>query len=194
MALTASNMLALHTPAPPFALRDTVSGKDETFESLRGKQGTLVVFLCNHCPYVIHLLDSLIEKAAYWKTKGIATIGISSNSIATHPQDGPSYMKTLAEEKEFGFPYLYDPSQAVAHAYLAACTPDFYLFDAAKKLYYRGCFDRSRPGNDIPVSGKEMDAAIERMLNNQTPHPEQYPSMGCNIKWIAGNEPEWWNA
>lgn len=190
MALTESYMLPLGTQAPLFKLPNIVLGVEQSLNELKGTHGTLVVFMCNHCPYVIHLLEGIIQTAEEFSIKGINTIAISSNSIDTHPQDGPEEMKKLAENKRFSFPYLYDKSQEIAHSYQAACTPDFYLFDASLKLFYRGRYDNSRPGNDIPVSGKELHQAADLMLSKkQMPEP-QYPSMGCNIKWHLGNSPE----
>lgn len=193
MALTESKMLALGTIAPDFNLINVVTGSSQSLQTLSGSKGTLVIFMCNHCPYVVHLIDAIIKKASDWKIKGIHTIGISSNSVLTHPQDGPEEMKVLALKKDFSFPYLYDPDQKVAHAYDAACTPDFYLFDAKLKLYYRGRFDTSRPGNDVPITGADLEEAIGNMLQNKTLQASQMPSMGCNIKWTPGNEPDWWN-
>lgn len=193
MALTESKMLALGTTAPDFNLLNVVTGNTQSLQALSGSKGTLIIFMCNHCPYVVHLLDALIKKAEEWKQDGVQTIGISSNSVLTHPQDGPEEMKVLALEKDFGFSYLYDPDQKVAHAYDAACTPDFYLFDEKLKLNYRGQFDGSRPGNNIPVNGADLAEAIGNMLQNKTPQAGQIPSMGCNIKWTPGNEPDWWN-
>lgn len=193
MALTESQMLPLGTQAPDFELTNVVTSSLQKRDELKGSEGTLIVFMCNHCPYVVHLLDALIAKAANWKTKGVHTIGISSNSVLTHPQDGPEAMQTLAMEKKFDFPYLYDPDQKVANAYDAACTPDFYLFDSKLHLYYRGRFDGSRPGNEEPLTGLDLDQAITAMLQHKTPLARQLPSMGCNIKWTPGNEPKWWH-
>ena len=183
MALTESYMLPLQTKAPPFLLPNVVSGSVETLDQLKGSTGTLVVFMCNHCPYVVHLLDALLATAKEFAQKGVNTIGISSNSILSHPQDGPDEMKKLALEKNFPFPYLYDETQEVAHAYNAACTPDFFLFDENKSLVYRGRLDDSRPGNDKPLTGKDLRAAIDALLSLQPISSVQYPSGGCNIKW-----------
>ena len=190
MALTESYMLPLGTQASPFSLLNTLTGAHQTLENLKGPQGTLIIFMCNHCPYVIHLLDDLILSAKQLYEKKINTLAISSNSIQTHPQDGPKEMKTLALIKNFPFPYLYDESQETAHRYQAACTPDLYLFDATLKLYYRGRYDASRPGNKIPVSGSDLHFAVDRMLSQKPFTNLQYPSMGCNIKWHPGNSPE----
>ena len=193
MALTESNMLPLGTQAPDFVLLDVVSKEEKSLLLLKGKNGTLIVFSCNHCPYVIHLLDAFLIKVKQWNPLGINTIVISSNSIESHPQDGPAEMAVLAREKSFDFPYLFDETQEVAHAYDAACTPDFYLFDSALKLNYRGRFDASRPGNDNPLNGEDLQAAVDALLHKKTPLTEQWPGMGCNIKWHPGNEPTNWN-
>ena len=190
MALTESYMLPLQTKAPPFLLPNVVSGSVETLDQLKGSTGTLVVFMCNHCPYVVHLLDALLATAKEFAQKGVNTIGISSNSILSHPQDGPDEMKKLALEKNFPFPYLYDETQEVAHAYNAACTPDFFLFNSDLRLYYRGRYDDSRPGNTHPLTGKDLHLACEAMIGNKEYTPLQYPSMGCNIKWHKGNSPK----
>ena len=193
MALTASKMLPLGTTAPSFNLLNVVTDQSESLRTHSGPKGTIVIFMCNHCPYVVHLLDVIIKKAADWKAEGIHTIGISSNSVLTHPQDGPDKMKVLALEKSFNFPYLYDPEQKVAQAYDAACTPDFYLFDVKLKLHYRGQFDAARPGNNEKITGIDLDKAVNNMLQNKSPLPSQKPSMGCNIKWIPGHEPDGWD-
>jgi peroxiredoxin len=190
MALTESYMLPLETKAPLFELPNVMSGDVVSLEQLRGERGTLIIFMCNHCPYVVHLMDALVKTANEFSKKGVQTIAISSNSTISHPQDGPEIMKSLAEEKKFPFPYLFDEKQEVAHAYKAACTPDFYLFDAELGLYYRGRYDNSRPGNQNPITGKDLHEACSAMLNNKKSNQIQYPSMGCNIKWFEGNSPE----
>lgn len=190
MALTESNMLPLATVAPFFQLIDTVDDQFKTLDQLKGEKGTLVVFMCNHCPYVVHLIDHLTAFTAKIKSEGINSIAISSNDAVDYPQDGPEKMALYAKEKGFSFPYLYDPTQKAAQAFEAACTPDFYLFDEDKKLVYRGRYDASRPGNDLPITGEDLSKAIDAM-QKKTPIPGmQYPSLGCNIKWISGNEPE----
>jgi hypothetical protein len=161
-----------------------------SLDQLKGSKGTLILFMCNHCPYVVHLMDGLLSTAQNFKEKGIETIAISSNSEHSHPQDGPVEMKKLALEKNFAFPYLFDKTQEVAHRYQAACTPDFYLFDETLSLVYRGRYDDSRPGNQIPVSGKDLHQAATLMLSKESQQTPQYPSMGCNIKWHSGNSPE----
>ena len=190
MALTESYMLPLKTEAPSFSLTNVVSGQKESLKQLKGSSGTLIIFMCNHCPYVVHLMDAIVNTANKFSEIGVNTIAISSNSIISHPQDGPENMKNLALEKEFSFPYLFDDTQEVAHAYKAACTPDFYLFDSELSLYYRGRYDDSRPGNDQPITGKDLHQACTSMLTGEPTESLQYPSMGCNIKWFEGNSPE----
>tara|TARA_B110000263_G_C15236053_1_gene477074 strand:+ start:318 stop:872 length:555 start_codon:yes stop_codon:yes gene_type:complete len=183
MSLTESCMLPLRTIAPEFHLPNTIDNKIYSLIELKGLKGSLVIFMCNHCPYVIHLIEPLIETAKKYLTKGINTISISSNSIKTHPQDGPKEMKKFALDKNFSFPYLYDETQEIAKKYNAACTPDFYLFDKDLKLVYRGRYDDSRPGNDKSITGKDLHDALDHLLINKTNNNKQYPSMGCNIKW-----------
>lgn len=190
MALTESYMLPLKTEAPSFSMTNVVSGQKESLKQLKGSSGTLIIFMCNHCPYVVHLMDAIVNTANKFSEIGVNTIAISSNSIISHPQDGPENMKKLALEKEFSFPYLFDDTQEVAHAYKAACTPDFYLFDSELSLYYRGRYDDSRPGNDQPITGKDLHQACTSMLTGEPTESLQYPSMGCNIKWFEGNSPE----
>ena len=187
MALTESHMLPLGTRAPFFSLRNVTNEKNQNLDELSGTDGTLIIFMCNHCPYVIHLLDHLILSIIDFSKKSISTIAISSNNISTHPQDSPKEMKKMALKKNFSFPYLFDESQEVAHSYQAACTPDFYLFDANKKLVYRGRYDDSRPGNNIPVSGNDLRKAADLMLLKRKPIAYQKPSIGCSIKWHSGN-------
>ena len=190
MALTESYMLPLGRLAPDFSLLNVVTGKQCTLESLKGSKGTLIIFMCNHCPYVLHLIDSLVSSAELLESKDINTIAISSNSIHSHPQDGPQEMVELSFNKKFSFPYLYDKTQKIAHAYRAACTPDFYLFDASLKLVYRGRYDASRPGNKIPITGENLHKAVKIMHLKKPMLEMQYPSIGCNIKWHQGNSPE----
>ena len=189
MALTESNMLPLGTFAPDFKLVDVVSNAEKSLNELKGEQGTLIVFMCNHCPYVVHLIDALVALAERNLAIGINTIAISSNDIENYPEDRPEKMKALAIEKDFSFPYLYDEEQTIAKAYDAACTPDFYLLDNENKLVYRGRFDESRPGNSIAVTGEDLQYAIDLLVKNNPIAENQIPSMGCNIKWKAGNEP-----
>ncbi|MEM9991665.1 MAG: thioredoxin family protein [Bacteroidota bacterium] len=183
MALTPSNMLALGTTAPSFHLPDTTSGKTISLDDVRGEHGTLVMFICNHCPYVIYVNEELVRLADDYSGRGIGVVAISSNDATKYPQDGPEKMKIHAEEVGYPFPYLYDEDQAVAKAYDAACTPDFYVFDAAGKLAYRGRLDDARPGNNAPLTGKDLRAALDAVLDGMFPDSKQYPSMGCNIKW-----------
>jgi peroxiredoxin len=183
MALTPSNMLPLGTIAPNFSLVDTKDNETKSLTQLKGNKGTLVMFICNHCPFVIHVNAALVKLANDYKTKGINCIAISSNDVENYPQDSPDKMKIHAEENHYPFPYLFDETQEVAKAYDAACTPDFFLFDENLELVYAGQLDGSRPGNDTPVTGKDLRAAIDALLNNETINPNQKPSMGCNIKW-----------
>jgi peroxiredoxin len=183
MAKTESNMLPLGTPAPDFRLPDTVSGKTLTFDDIVGSRATLVMFICNHCPFVKHVLDELVRLSRDYRDQGIGMVAISSNDITGYPQDRPERMKELAESLGFGFPYLYDASQNIARAFDAACTPDFYLFDGDRNLVYRGQLDDSRPGNGITVDGRDLRAAIDAVLNDRPVNKHQKPSIGCNIKW-----------
>lgn len=183
MALTPSNPFPLHTIAPEFSLEDSVTGKTFNLQQLKGKQATVIMFICNHCPFVIHVNSKLVELANQFKSQGVNFIAISSNDIENYPQDAPDKMKEVAAENKYPFPYLYDPTQDVAKAYDAACTPDFYVFDNDLKSTYHGRLDDSRPGNDKPLTGKDLIAAINATLNNDTPLKNQLPSMGCNIKW-----------
>ena len=183
MALTPSNMLPLGTSAPDFNLIDTKDDQIKSLNNLKGAQGTLVMFICNHCPFVIHVNQQLVQLANDYSPKGINCIAISSNDVVNYPQDGPDKMKVHAKENLYPFPYLYDETQDVAKAYDAACTPDFFLFDQDLKLVYAGQLDGSRPGNDIPVTGEDLRAAMDALLRQDTINPNQKPSMGCNIKW-----------
>ncbi|NRB83583.1 MAG: thioredoxin family protein [Winogradskyella sp.] len=183
MALTPSNMLPLGTSAPDFNLIDTKDDQIKSLNNLKGAQGTLVMFICNHCPFVIHVNQQLVQLANDYSLKGINCIAISSNDVVNYPQDGPDKMKVHAKENLYPFPYLYDETQDVAKAYDAACTPDFFLFDQDLKLVYAGQLDGSRPGNDIPVTGEDLRAAMDALLRQDTINPNQKPSMGCNIKW-----------
>jgi peroxiredoxin len=185
MALTESTMLELGTIAPDFALTDAVTSKTVRRDDFRGKEALLVLFICAHCPYVKHIEKSLGQLGADYAGKPLAIVAISSNDVNTHPADSPAGMKQQAKDNGFVFPYLYDESQAVAHAYKAACTPDPYLFDADFKLVYRGQYDDSRPGNGVPVTGKDLRAAIDAVLAGKPAPTEQKPSIGCNIKWKA---------
>jgi peroxiredoxin len=176
-------MLALNTPAPDFALPDTVSGRTLGLAEVRGSRATLVMFLCNHCPYVKHVNGGLVRLARDYSARGVGFVAISANDAARYPEDGPERMRETARQLGYPFPYLYDESQQVARAYQAACTPDFFLFDHGLALAYRGQMDGSRPGNDVPVSGGDLRAALDALLHGVPVNSDQQPSMGCNIKW-----------
>ena len=184
MAATNSTMMPLGTIAPDFDLPDTVTGVNKNLQDLKGKKGTLVMFICNHCPYVIHVKDQLIDIARQYAAQGVNTIAVSSNDIENYPQDAPDKMKQLMVE--WGHPfaaYLYDESQEVAKAYQAACTPDIYLFDADLVCVYRGRLDGATPKNEVPLNGADLRSAIDNLLAGQPINQEQIPSIGCNIKW-----------
>lgn len=183
MAATETLQIPLGYVAPEFLLPDTVSGKMLSFADVRGERGTVVMFICNHCPYVIHVKDELVRLAHDYMGKGIGFVAISSNDVEKYPADAPELMKTFAEENGFPFAYLYDESQDVARAYFAACTPDFSIFDADGACVYRGQLDGSRPKNDLPVTGKDMRTALDHLLAGETVPALQVPSIGCNIKW-----------
>jgi len=183
MAFAESNMLDLGTKAPDFRLPDTVSDKTMQLTDLKSDKATVIMFLCNHCPYVLHVNEEIARIADAYQEKGVAFIGISSNDAEKYPQDGPDKMKVHAAAVGYNFPYLYDETQEVAIAYDAACTPDFYVFDGDLKLVYRGRIDDSRPGNALPLTGKDLREAIDSALEGAAPLAVQYPSGGCNIKW-----------
>ncbi|MEN0007089.1 MAG: thioredoxin family protein [Bacteroidota bacterium] len=183
MALTESNMLPLGTKAPSFSLPDTISGTTISFDDVRTDKGTVVMFLCNHCPYVIHVNEEVVRIAEGYKQKGMGFVAISSNDIENYPQDAPDKMTEHAKAAGYNFPYLYDESQEVAKAYDAACTPDFYVFNGADELVYRGRLDDSRPGSNTPLSGADLRGALDAVLDGAAVASTQYPSMGCNIKW-----------
>ncbi|RUA09141.1 MAG: thioredoxin family protein [Flavobacteriia bacterium] len=183
MANTPSNMLELGTSAPTFSLPDTVSGKIMDLNNLKGENGTVIFFICNHCPFVIHVNQELVNMANDYKEKGISFVAISSNDVENYPQDSPQLMKEVAEKMQYPFPYLYDETQEVAKAYDAACTPDTYLFDKDLKLVYRGQIDSSRPNNGIPVTGNDLRKAMDQLLAGEEIFKDQKPSIGCNIKW-----------
>lgn len=192
MALTESTMMELGTRAPDFALADVTSGKTVSRDDYEGKP-LLVIFMCNHCPFVMHVADALASFAEEYQAKGLAVVGISSNDVRTHPDDSPEKMAAEAESRGYTFPYLYDESQEVALAYRAACTPDFFLFDADHKLAYRGQFDETRP-RSTPAqtpTGKDLRTAADAMLAGKAPTTKQYPSSGCNIKWKPGIAPDY---
>lgn len=183
MALTPSNMLPLGTEAPRFELWDSVSNSIKTLNVLQGSKGTLVMFICNHCPFVVHINEALVRLANEVQPKGIGMIAISSNDAQAYPQDGPEAMQLHAKKLNYPFPYLYDETQLVAKAYDAACTPDFYLFDANLKLTYRGQLDDSRPGNGLPIDGNDLKHAIQCLIEEKYNTHTQKQSIGCNIKW-----------
>jgi peroxiredoxin len=183
-------MLPLGTTAPDFQLPDT-NGKTVSLASFRDKAALVVVFMCNHCPYVVHLRAGLAQLANDYAAKSVGIAGINSNDAKYYPQDGPAKMKEEAKAAGYIFPYLHDESQAVAKSYRAACTPDFFLFDRGRRLVYRGQFDPSRPGNGIPVTGKDLRAALDAVLAGKPTSEMQAASIGCNIKWKAGNEPDY---
>ena len=183
MAATPSNMLPLGFIAPSFSLYDTISGKEQTLDSLISEKATVIMFISNHCPFVKHVNDQLVKLANDYFPKGISFIAIGSNDVLNYPEDSPEKMKEYAQRLKYPFPYLYDESQEIAKAYDAACTPDFYIFDKDKKCVYRGQLDDSRPGNGKPVTGKDIREALDAILNNTTINPDQRPSIGCNIKW-----------
>lgn len=183
MALTPSNSIQQGAQAPVFVLPDTVSGNMLSLSDLKGEKGTVIMFICNHCPYVLHVNEGLIHLANDYKDKGIGFVAISSNDVENYPQDGPDKMKEQARKLGYPFPYLYDETQDVAKAYDAACTPDLYIFDAQLKAFYHGQLDDSRPGNGIPVTGSDMRAALDALLDGKTYDAPQKPSVGCNIKW-----------
>ncbi len=183
MARTPSKMVPLHKKAPPFSLTNTVNQEKVSLQSSKGKYGTLIMFICNHCPYVKHVNPELLRLAQDYGSKGISFIAISSNDVNAYPQDGPQQMKQKALELGYPFPYLYDETQEVARAYEAACTPDFFVYNKDLLLVYRGQLDDSRPGNNIPLSGKDIRQALDCLIAGNSVPPNQKPSIGCNIKW-----------
>jgi len=183
MSLTPTTPIPLGFAAPGFSLPDTVTGKIMSLDALKSDKGTVIMFICNHCPYVKHVIEALVEMANDYIPKGISFVAISSNDVENYPEDHPDKMKELAEKLHFPFPYLYDESQDVARAYHAACTPDFNIFDGAMKCIYRGQLDDSRPGNNVAVSGKDIRSALDCMLDGKSISPDQKASVGCNIKW-----------
>ena len=183
MARTPSRMVALDTKAPAFTLPDPVSGKDLSLENIKGKRATMIMFICNHCPFVKHVNAELVRLANDYKNKGIGFVAINSNDVINHPDDAPGLMTQVAKQFKYPFPYLYDESQETAKAYDAACTPDFFIYDKDLHLVYRGQLDDSRPGNEIPVTGKDIRQALDSLISNEPVPQEQRPSIGCNIKW-----------
>jgi thiol-disulfide isomerase/thioredoxin len=183
MARTPTTIIPLGFKAPAFELFDTVSGKNTTLDELKGEKGTVIMFICNHCPFVIHIRPELIRLANDYLSKGIKFIAISSNDVTQYPEDSPEKMAELSKSENFPFPYLYDETQEIAKAYSAACTPDFSIFDKDLVCVYRGQLDDSRPGNEIPVTGKDIRNALSCLIENKIVNTEQKPSLGCNIKW-----------
>ncbi len=183
MSRTPSNMLPLGTTAPEFSLQDTVTEKTLNLQALKGDKGTVIMFICNHCPFVKHVNPEIVKLAVEYGNKGIGFIAISSNDVENYPQDAPDLMKENAKKEGYTFPYLYDATQETAKAYNAACTPDFYLFDSDLELVYRGQLDDSRPGNGIPLTGNDLRSALDALLENKEIDQKQKPSIGCNIKW-----------
>ncbi len=192
MAATASTMLPLGTKAPEFSLPEVVSGKTVSLNDFAAKQALLVMFICRHCPYVQHVKEELARIGRDYVPRGVAIVSISANDAVRYPDDSPQQLRAMAEELHFNFPLCYDESQEITKAYTAACTPDFFLFDANWKLVYRGQLDDSRPGNGKPVTGRDLRAALEAVLAGSAPHADQRPSLGCNIKWKPGNEPDYY--
>jgi peroxiredoxin len=194
MVATASVMLALGTQAPAFELPDVVSGKKISLDTFAGSKALLVMFISRHCPYVQHVKDELARLGRDYQRRGLGIVAISANDVANHPDDAPEQLREMAESLGFEFPFCFDDSQSTARAYSAACTPDFFLFDAGRKLAYRGQLDDSRPKSDQPVTGRDLRAAIDAVLSGRPAPADQKPSLGCNIKWKPGNEPDYFTA
>ncbi|QDU78620.1 Putative peroxiredoxin [Polystyrenella longa] len=190
MVKTASTMMPLGQAAPDFSLPN-VDGNTVSLSDFKGKKGLVVIFMCNHCPFVIHLASAIAEFGKEYQEKGLGVVGISSNDVGTHPDDSPELMIKEAAERGYSFPYLYDETQDVAKTYRAACTPDFFLFDSDLKLVYRGQFDSSRPGNDLPVTGQDLRGACDSLLDGRPVDSIQKPSIGCNIKWKSDSVPDY---
>ena len=189
MSETPSTMLELGTKAPDFALPDVVTEEEISLSDFEDSRALLVIFMCNHCPYVKNIKEGLVEFANDYDEQDLGIVAVSSNDVENYPDDSPEKMAEDAEKFGYPFPYLYDETQEVAHAYKAACTPDFFLFDENRELVYRGQFDDSRPGNDEPVTGQDLRNAVDLLLEDGSVIDDQKPSMGCNIKWKKGNEP-----
>ncbi len=190
MVDTLSTMLPLGTPAPDFSLTDTVTGNTVSIGDRTGK-ALVVMFICNHCPFVIHIQDGLVSFGNDYRDADVSMVGISANDAKKYPGDAPDKLADMARRNGYAFPYLYDETQEVAKSYTAACTPDFFVFDSDRTLVYRGQFDSARPSNSIPVTGSDLRAAVEAVLADQEVSPVQRPSIGCNIKWIPGQEPDY---
>ncbi|MFT4249777.1 MAG: thioredoxin family protein [Candidatus Woesearchaeota archaeon] len=183
MAVTPSNMVPLRSKAHPFTLLDVVSGTKKSYEELREENGVVIMFICNHCPFVKHINQGLVRVANQYQKKGIRFVAISSNDAKNYPEDSPENMKEVAKKQQYPFVYLYDETQEVAKKYKAACTPDFFVYDSNDELFYRGQLDESRPGNDIPVTTSHLQEALNKLLAGEQPPEEQIPSAGCGIKW-----------
>jgi peroxiredoxin len=194
MVKTLSTMLDLGTTAPDFSLADVVRGDTISLDTFMGKKALLVMFICRHCPYVKHIQHELARIGRDYHENDVGIVAISSNDAESFPEDSPASLKEMAEELGFEFPYCYDENQAMAKAYAAACTPDFYLFDESRRLVYRGQLDDSRPGNNLPVTGRDLREALDAVLSDQAVNEDQKPSIGCNIKWKAGNEPDYFGS
>ena len=191
MSLTPSTMMPLGTQAIDFNLQDVVSGSQISLKNFEDKKALLVMFICRHCPYVKHTQSEIAKIGKDYANKSLGIVAISANDVSAYPEDSPEGMKEQAEELRFTFPYCYDETQETAKAYTAACTPDFFLFDKDRKLVYRGQLDGSTPGNNVPLTGEDLRASIDAVLEDKPVNPEQRPSMGCNIKWKPGNEPSY---
>ncbi|HVA50236.1 MAG TPA: thioredoxin family protein [Pirellulales bacterium] len=191
MARTPSTMLPLGTQAPDFSLPN-IDGRTVSLADFQDAPALVVAFICNHCPFVKHVAPELARLARDYQARGVAVVAINSNDVASFPDDAPPKMAEEAKSRGYTFPYLYDATQAVAKAYRAACTPDFYLFDKAQRLAYRGQLDASRPDSGVPLTGADLRAALDAVLAGKSPSPDQKPSIGCNIKWQAGNEPDYY--
>ena len=193
MAAIESTMLELGTIAPDFTLKNAVDGTEVSLSEYERAKGLLVIFMSNHCPFVKHVRQGIIEVTKEYQEKGVEPVAVMSNNVESHPDDHPERMKEEAEKYDYPFPYLYDETQEVAKAYKAACTPDFFLFDRQFKLFYRGQLDDARPGNNKPVNGRDLRNALNRLLDGKQAPETQKPSMGCNIKWKPGNEPDYFS-
>ena len=191
MVLTPSTMLTLGTKAPDFALTDVVSGDTVSLATFANKKALLVIFMCCHCPFVKYVQEELANLGKDYQNESLAIVAISANDVEKYPSDSPSKLKEMAQKLGFNFPVCCDSTQEVAKAYTAACTPDFFLFNQARELVYRGQLDDSRPSNDLPITGQDLRNAISNVLADKPVNPEQKPSIGCNIKWIPGNEPDY---
>ena len=191
MVAKTSTMLPLGTPCPDFALPEPLTGKTISLKDFSDKPFLLVAFICNHCPYVKHIIQPFVALMRHYQQKGLGVVAINSNDVTSYPEDRPEHMAELAKTLGFTFPYLFDETQAVAKAFKAICTPEFYLFDRQRKLYYRGRFDDSTPKNNVPVTGQDLKAALDALLQDSPPPEQQWPSIGCNIKWRPGNEPDY---